>query len=231
MPPAPAASPTRGSGSANLACSEAMMMSQASAISKPPPMATPLTAAITGLSRSWRLVSPPKPLGGLCGRSPVLALQLGVILEVVAGAERLVAGAGDDGDPQVGVGGELVEGIRQLLVRHRVQRVVDLGTIDGDDQQVAVGLDLAVLAHGHFLPRGCCTRTPRLGGCACQARRPAMPDDGSKAGRCKGAGVWIARQRAREGARSRRQCETAHSNCNCEQVKSTVYNRKQIVNY
>ena len=52
MPPAPAARPTRGSGSANIAWSEAMMMSQASAISKPPPMATPLTAAITGLSRS-----------------------------------------------------------------------------------------------------------------------------------------------------------------------------------
>ena len=51
------------------------MMSVESAISKPPPMATPLTAAITGLSRSWRLASPPKPLGGLCGRLPVLALS------------------------------------------------------------------------------------------------------------------------------------------------------------
>ena len=53
MPPAPAARPTRGSGRAKVAFSaDATMMSPASAISKPPPMAKPLTAAITGLSRS-----------------------------------------------------------------------------------------------------------------------------------------------------------------------------------
>ena len=44
-PPASAARPTRGSGSAKVAFSDAMMRSQASAISKPPPIATPLTAA------------------------------------------------------------------------------------------------------------------------------------------------------------------------------------------
>ena len=60
-PPASAASPTRGSGSAKVAFSEAMMRSQASAISKPPPMATPLTAAMIGLSQSKREVSPAKP--------------------------------------------------------------------------------------------------------------------------------------------------------------------------
>ena len=54
-----------GSGSANTAPSEAMIRSQASAISKPPPMATPFTAAISGLSRSKRLVRPAKPDGGL----------------------------------------------------------------------------------------------------------------------------------------------------------------------
>ena len=37
------------------------MRSQASAISKPPPMATPLTAAMIGLSQSKREVSPAKP--------------------------------------------------------------------------------------------------------------------------------------------------------------------------
>src|SRR5260221_8144267 len=60
-PPASAARPTRGSGRANVAFSEAMMRSQASAISKPPPMATPLTAAMIGLSQSKREVSPAKP--------------------------------------------------------------------------------------------------------------------------------------------------------------------------
>ena len=60
-PPASAARPTRGSGNANVAFSEAMMRSQASAISKPPPMATPLTAAMIGLSQSKREVSPANP--------------------------------------------------------------------------------------------------------------------------------------------------------------------------
>ena len=60
-PPASAARPTRGSGSAKVAFSEAMMRSQASAISKPPPIATPLTAAMIGLSQSKREVRPAKP--------------------------------------------------------------------------------------------------------------------------------------------------------------------------
>ena len=76
-----------------------------------------------------------------------LGLDLGVVFEVVAGAERLVAGAGDDGDPQLRVGAELVECLDQLLVRHRVARVVDLGAVDRDDHQAAVGFDLAVLTH------------------------------------------------------------------------------------
>ncbi|MGY4486683.1 hypothetical protein ACVWWR_005874 [Bradyrhizobium sp. LM3.2] len=37
------------------------MRSQASAISKPPPMATPLTAAMIGLSQSKRAVRPANP--------------------------------------------------------------------------------------------------------------------------------------------------------------------------
>ena len=60
-PPASAARPTRGSGSAKVAFSDAMMRSQASAISKPPPIATPLTAAMIGLSQSNREVRPAKP--------------------------------------------------------------------------------------------------------------------------------------------------------------------------
>ena len=69
-PPASAASPTLGSGSASSAFSEATMMSQANAISNPPPIATPFTAAMTGLSRSQREVRPPKPDDGIAERSP-----------------------------------------------------------------------------------------------------------------------------------------------------------------
>ena len=52
MPPAPAISPTLGSGNPKRAVSAAMTMSQARAISKPPPAATPLTAAMIGLGQS-----------------------------------------------------------------------------------------------------------------------------------------------------------------------------------
>jgi hypothetical protein len=70
-----------------------------------------------------------------------------MIFEVVAGAECLVPCTRDDGNPQLGVGSKFVEHVRQLLVRHRVQRVVNLRTTDGDDHQASVDLDLAVLAH------------------------------------------------------------------------------------
>ena len=60
-PPASAANPTLGSGNANLALSEAIIKSQANAISNPPPIATPLTAAMIGLFKLNLLVSPAKP--------------------------------------------------------------------------------------------------------------------------------------------------------------------------
>src|SRR5262249_39724600 len=65
----------------------------------------------------------------------------------------LVPGAGDDRDPQLGIGGERVEDIRQLLVRHRMKRVQHLGSIDGNDQEATVDLNLAVLAHGALSSR------------------------------------------------------------------------------
>ena len=55
--------PTVASGSAKRALRAAMIRSQASAISKPPPMHTPLTAAMIGLVRSNRAVRPPNPRG------------------------------------------------------------------------------------------------------------------------------------------------------------------------
>ena len=75
-------------------------------ISHPPARADPLTAAMIGLGKS-RWAMPPKPplapmmLAGLAG---------GEGLEVHAGAEGLVPGAGDDDHPAVVVGLELVEG-------------------------------------------------------------------------------------------------------------------------
>ena len=70
MPPARAANPTFGSGRANLALEEAIMRSHARAISIPPPIATPFTAAIIGLFKLKRLVRPAKPVSGIPDLSP-----------------------------------------------------------------------------------------------------------------------------------------------------------------
>ena len=108
-----------------------------------------------------------------------LRALLGVILQVVAGAERLVAGAGDDRDPQFRVGGERIEGVRQLLVGHRVQRVVHLGPVDGDGHQVTVALDPAVLAH-------CLSSGSRAGTAGRMLRRASARR--RSGGACGGAG-------------------------------------------
>ena len=59
----------RTSGIPSRAVSAATMMSQASAISRPPPIAQPLTAAIVGLKSSKRVRSPPHPVPGRGGSS------------------------------------------------------------------------------------------------------------------------------------------------------------------
>src|SRR2546429_290916 len=61
MVPASASTPTLISGSANFACSSITMMSVPSTISKPPPQAMPLTAAMRGLSRLRGWFKPPNP--------------------------------------------------------------------------------------------------------------------------------------------------------------------------
>ena len=78
------------------------MMSQASAISRPPPTATPLTAAIIGFGQSKSRVIRPKG-----GRARSLDVTPGGRarrrrLQVVAGRERPLAGAGQDRDPDLG---------------------------------------------------------------------------------------------------------------------------------
>ena len=63
-PPAAAKKPTFTSGNANFAFSDAMIISHDSAVSIPPPIAKPFTAAIIGFVRSDLLVKPAKPLFG-----------------------------------------------------------------------------------------------------------------------------------------------------------------------
>jgi hypothetical protein len=66
---------------------------------------------------------------------------LGGPLEVVAGGERLLAGAGQDGDPDVVVGRERVPHAVHLLVRRRVQRVHRLRAVDGEPGDVVAALE------------------------------------------------------------------------------------------
>ena len=70
-----------------------------------------------------------------------------MVLQIVAGAERFVARAGDDCDPEIGVLAKAVEDVGQLLVRHGVEGVIDLRPIDGDDQYAAFGFGLAIFTH------------------------------------------------------------------------------------
>ena len=120
------------------------MMSQASAVSNPPPIATPLTAAISGLSRSKRCDSPAKPVLGLGPRRPG-----GLHLEIVAGRKGALAGAGDDPDPQIRIGGELVPDRVEFPMRLAVQRVHDLRPVDRDDADAAFVGDGAEAVLGH----------------------------------------------------------------------------------
>src|ERR1700730_13968364 len=136
-PPASAARPTRGSGSANVAFSEAMMRSQASAISKPPPMATPLTAAMIGLLEA-------QP-GGRPGNSALVpaAFSPGRLpFQIVAGAKRLVAGAGDDRHPLLGIGAEIIEHLVELEMRIGMQRGVHFRTRQRHDRDRALARHL-----------------------------------------------------------------------------------------
>ena len=61
IPPARAAKPTFGSGKANFALVDAIIKSHARAISNPPPIDTPFTAAINGLVKLNLDVNPAKP--------------------------------------------------------------------------------------------------------------------------------------------------------------------------
>src|SRR5437868_14507419 len=83
-------------------------------------------------------------------------------LEVVSGRKRPLAGAGDNGDPLLGIAREVVEHLAELDMRRGMERVHDLGAVQGDDGQTPVALDFAefVLAHvmvpyfsGNTVPR------------------------------------------------------------------------------
>ena len=84
--------------------------------------------------------------GALVGRHP---RHFGGVLQIVAGRECALAGAGQDSDPGGIVGGEGVPGVGQFLSGRRVNGVHPLGPVDGDGDDVAVLLVLDELVVGH----------------------------------------------------------------------------------
>ena len=78
-------------------------------------------------------------------RYALAALRL--IAKVVAGAEAPTA-AGDDGNPHVVVGGEVVEYLTKLGIGGRVQRVQAIRSVQGDGHHVVLLVDQTVLRHG-----------------------------------------------------------------------------------
>lgn len=101
MPPLSAANPTRGSGKPNSASSTVTARSQASTISRPPPSAWPLTAAISGLSRSKRCVRPAKPEAGKSSADPVaLALRSDPEQNAPSPAPRMTASRRSASEPK-----------------------------------------------------------------------------------------------------------------------------------
>ncbi|MEJ1969696.1 MAG: hypothetical protein WDN03_13830 [Rhizomicrobium sp.] len=111
-------------------------------------MATPLTAAISGLSRSNRPTSPPKP-AEIRRQQPCAAAAGRRDLQVVAGGKSAVAGARHDSDPLFRVGGEGVEHRAQFVMGRGMQRVHHLGTVQGDDGQPSLALHFAEFIVGH----------------------------------------------------------------------------------
>ena len=112
--PQPGITPTRVWVSPNLARSEAIRKSQLSASSKPPVMATPLIAPISGLvdvreraARAGRLRVPSAPLP-----AAEVAARRAQLLQVEAGAERRV-GTGEDEHIDVVAGVGVVHHRRQ----------------------------------------------------------------------------------------------------------------------
>ena len=116
-----------------MARSEAIRMSQASAVSSPPASAQPLTAATIGFAiRCMPRVKPLRPsstISRISCRGRALDDRRDVGLQVGAGAER-VAGAGEDRDVDRVVVGEVGPGLDHQPVDVGVDRVAGLGAVD-----------------------------------------------------------------------------------------------------
>src|SRR5260221_6763819 len=151
-PPAPAMRPTRGSGRPKRACSAAMIRSLASAISKPPPKATPFTAAMIGLLHSKSVVIPPNSANLSITFSP-LALAAAVALRSLPAENARWPAPRQNGNPALLILLEVIEDLSQLNIRVVMQGIHDLGPIDGDVGNMPFFfVDHILIAHEKVFP-------------------------------------------------------------------------------
>ena len=71
-------------------------------------------------------------------------------LEIVSGGECAVARPGNDREPKIVRRSEFVPDRFEFIVRVAVERVHDVGTVQGDDTDAAFVGDVAVLVIGHL---------------------------------------------------------------------------------
>ena len=71
-------------------------------------------------------------------------------LEIVSGGECAVARPGDDREPKIVRCSEFVPDRFEFIVRVAVERVHDVGTVQGHDTDAAFVSDVAVLVAGHL---------------------------------------------------------------------------------
>ena len=178
-PPASAARPTRGSGSAKVAFSDG---DDEVAGQRDLETAAHRDAVDGGDDRLVAVEA--RGEAGKAALVPAALAARRLPFQIVAGAERLVAGAGDDRDPLLGIGGEIVEHLVELEMRVDMQRVVHFRARQRDDRDRALARHLGefqvhvcsrlIFCGEEYWPRYSARRRPdtiqlRKRACACQA--------------------------------------------------------------
>ena len=126
--------------------------SHSAAISSPPPTQMPWICATSGCRQAASAAR-----GGVHDAAVVDRLRLVAALgrefrDVVAGRERLLAGAAQDHAAQAVVGGQRVDGRAQRVPHRFRQRVELFGAVQHDRRDRPVAVDCYQIAHRRILP-------------------------------------------------------------------------------
>ena len=156
------AMPIRSSGIEKNAAGVAIATSQQVTKPAPPPIAPPSTTATVGFGQA--VEDREHVAHRISGRWPRLRLSARPARgEVGAGAEML-AGAAQDDDADIVVGGERLELIRELVEHGLVERIAALGPVEGHGRD-APGRDVdryRLQRHIHLRTGGACASAAHL---------------------------------------------------------------------